>query len=145
MTKLRVLHLNYTPGWPDEFEKCRPKCCPNPFFVKINWSLLQKKRVTEKCWALSVIFKQLSTENNRPKGENWPNLITLLYTTQPGEQSDERGGHTKRIETVAQSRSSKVKEPCTRRLNPLKSKNYTEGECTNKNGRFSLYSKASSK
>jgi hypothetical protein len=29
-------------------------------------------------WAHSVIFKKVPKENNRPKGENSPNLVTLL-------------------------------------------------------------------
>jgi hypothetical protein len=31
-------------------------------------------------WATSVIVKKLPRENNQPKGENLPNLVTLIET-----------------------------------------------------------------
>jgi hypothetical protein len=35
------------------------------------------KKVAEKIWATSVIFKKTPKVNNRPIGENSPNLVTL--------------------------------------------------------------------
>jgi hypothetical protein len=57
-------------GWPDELVENSPKMPPNPFFVKIN----AREKVTQN----SVYFWNLKDKvNNRPKGENWPHLVTL--------------------------------------------------------------------
>jgi hypothetical protein len=33
-------------------------------------------------WATCVIFEKMPAVNNRPKGENLPNLVTLLETAE---------------------------------------------------------------
>jgi hypothetical protein len=43
-----------------------------------------------KFWTTSVFFKKLPKENNRPKGENSPNLVTLSET-----YVGSRGGYLK--------------------------------------------------
>jgi hypothetical protein len=48
---------------------------PNLFFVKINTYIFQLKKVSQKWASFSV---NLLKVNNRPKGENFPNLVTLV-------------------------------------------------------------------
>jgi hypothetical protein len=51
---------------------------PNPFYIKIDEWLLQENKVGQKVGATSANFEKLPMVNNRPCGENSPNLVTLL-------------------------------------------------------------------
>jgi hypothetical protein len=60
------------------FEKKSPKMYANPFYVQINdVTDAAEKKSNPNFWATVVIFKTLSEGNNRPIGENSPNLVTL--------------------------------------------------------------------
>jgi hypothetical protein len=50
---------------------------PNPFLCQNKLTFFNVKKVAEKIWATSVIFKKTPKVNNRPIGENSPNLVTL--------------------------------------------------------------------
>jgi hypothetical protein len=50
---------------------------PTPFYVKINTS---SQKVSKKCGLLMQFLKKLPKVNNRPLGENSPNLVTLVTT-----------------------------------------------------------------
>jgi hypothetical protein len=54
--KIDVSYFKSKTGRPDECVKKSPKVRPNPFFVKINASLLPWKKVA-KIWAIAVILK----------------------------------------------------------------------------------------
>jgi hypothetical protein len=62
--------------------KTSPKTLPNPFFANIyvimhTYINLTLKKVAQKCRLLYIIFKKQPKVNNRPLGENSPNLATL--------------------------------------------------------------------
>jgi hypothetical protein len=65
-------------GRPDEFVKKSPKMQPNPFFDKLNISLLPWKEVAPKFCTTSVILETLPKVNHRPIGKNSPNLVILV-------------------------------------------------------------------
>jgi hypothetical protein len=51
-----------------------PKILPNPFFAKIDPQLLLAIKVAQN-WGYFVNFEKLPIVNNRPLGENSPNLF----------------------------------------------------------------------
>jgi hypothetical protein len=54
---------------------------PKPIFDKINTFIIYTLgKSGTKIWATSVFFQKLPKVNNRPLGENSPNLVTLLKT-----------------------------------------------------------------
>jgi hypothetical protein len=51
---------------------------PKPIFDKINTYIIYTSGKSDtKIWATFVFFQKLSKVNNRPLGENSPNLVTL--------------------------------------------------------------------
>jgi hypothetical protein len=46
--------------------------------IFVIFNLFPMKIVAQKIWATSVIFNKLYRVNNRPIGENSPNLVTLV-------------------------------------------------------------------
>jgi hypothetical protein len=42
-------------------------------------------------WTNTTLFIKLPNVNNRPMGENSPNLVTLLKTAPPAQQGSEAG------------------------------------------------------
>jgi hypothetical protein len=50
---------------------------PNPFLVTINTQLYRWKTVAKVFGLLFFFFNKLPKENNRPIGENSPDLVTL--------------------------------------------------------------------
>jgi hypothetical protein len=46
------------------------------------------KNIAQKSWASFVIFQQLPKENNHPRGEKSPNLVTLAVDNLPLSSSE---------------------------------------------------------
>jgi hypothetical protein len=69
---------------PDEFaKKSRPKCSQTCFLAKLTHNFFRRRKI----WNTFLILKKLSKENNRPLGENSPNLPPKegrLYIEQVG-------------------------------------------------------------
>jgi hypothetical protein len=59
--------------------KKSPKICPSQFFAKFDTSLAIApwRNVAEEFGLLLTFSKKTPNENNCPKGENPPNLVTL--------------------------------------------------------------------
>jgi hypothetical protein len=64
------------------FRKSRPKCSPTDFLSKLILNWYRGKMLLLLLWknATSVIFKTMPKVNNRLRGENSPNLVTLIET-----------------------------------------------------------------
>jgi hypothetical protein len=61
-------------GWPDAFVKI----AQNAAKTGLLSILIIHHFYCGKMWAISAIFKKLPNVNNRPIGENSPNLVTLV-------------------------------------------------------------------
>jgi hypothetical protein len=66
---------------------CKKKITQNAaqpvFLSKLMHNFYRRKIHSTKIWATTVIFTNLSNENNCPKGENLPNLVILHYIELP--------------------------------------------------------------
>jgi hypothetical protein len=69
----------FTPLWPDEFAKSRPKCSPIHFLLKVIDKFYRGKSSPVIC-ASSLIFTKLPKVNSHPIGKNSPNLVTLIHS-----------------------------------------------------------------
>jgi hypothetical protein len=60
----------------------RPKYSPTHFLKKIIiQSLNRAKEGAQTMWLLLLFSKKLPKENNYPKGQNSPKLVTVTYVT----------------------------------------------------------------
>jgi hypothetical protein len=59
----------------------RTKCSPTDILTTLIHNFFRGIDVGRKLWATSEIFKRLPKENFLPKGENSPNLVTLVAKT----------------------------------------------------------------
>jgi hypothetical protein len=79
LTGRRSRSIVLVTGRPEEFVKKSPKMLPTRLLVKSNtYITLTIKKSSLLYWATSVIFQKFAKEKRCPRGENSPNLVTLL-------------------------------------------------------------------